>query len=135
MKIVPYLSFSGQAEEAIHLYAQALGGSVSDIMRFNKEMYPEMKESMKNWVLHAELYFKDNKIYISDTFEPENHGFATGYTMHLDCESQDEIHELFQAFESIGQVTMPLEDTFWGAIYGSITDKFGVQWSFNYQKS
>ena len=135
MKLVPYLNFAGQAEEAIHLYAKALGGKVSDIMRFNKDMFPDMDDSMKNWVLHTEVYFKDNKLYISDTPEPDQHAFATGYTIHLDCESQDEIFELFEAFKNFGQVTNPLEDTYWDAIYGAITDKFGVQWSFNYQKS
>ncbi len=135
MKLVPYLNFAGQAEEALHLYAKALGGNVSDIMRFNKDMFPDMDDSMQNWVLHAELYFKDNKLYVSDTPEPDQHAFATGYTIHLDCESQDEIHELFEAFKNFGQVTNPLEDTYWDAIYGAITDKFGVQWSFNYQKS
>jgi PhnB protein len=135
VKIVPYITFKGQAEEAIHLYANALDGHVSDIMRFSKEMYPDMDISMKDWVMHAELYLGEDKIYISDTFEPEKHEFSNGYTIHIDCTSKDEIADLFDAFQEFGTVTSPLEDTFWGAIYGDIRDKFGVQWSFNYQKS
>jgi PhnB protein len=33
-----------------------------------------------------------------------------------------------------GKITMPLEDTFWGARFGMLTDKFGVNWMFNYDK-
>jgi PhnB protein len=30
-----------------------------------------------------------------------------------------------------GKVTMELQDMFWGAYYGAVTDKFGVQWMVN----
>jgi PhnB protein len=31
-----------------------------------------------------------------------------------------------------GNVTMPLQDTFWGAYFGMWTDKFGINWMVNY---
>ena len=30
---------------------------------------------------------------------------------------------------------MPLQDTFWGAHFGMLTDRFGIQWMFNFDKS
>jgi len=30
-----------------------------------------------------------------------------------------------------GQVTMPLQDTFWGARFGMLTDAFAIRWMFN----
>lgn len=134
MRIVPYLNFAGKAEEALSFYAQALGGTPSDIMRFGDNMFPGMPDFMKAWVLHAELHFKDSALYISDTFEPEKLNYGNGFTVHIDCDSEAEIYSLFDALKEGGHVTMELSDTFWGAVYGDLKDKFGIQWSFNYQK-
>ncbi len=134
MRIVPYLNFNGKAEEALHFYSKALGGKVSDIMRFGDNIAPGMPDFMKNWVLHAELIFKDQAIYLSDTFEPEKLILGNGYTVHLDCDSEEELNALFDAMKVDGEVTMDVADTFWGAIYGDLKDKYGIQWSFNYQK-
>lgn len=134
MKLIPYINFSGQAEEALHFYAAVLKGDVGTIMRFGDEQFPGMPEEMKNWVLHAELRWQDNVIYISDTFEPDKRNMGNAVAMHLDCFSLEEITELFEALKVGGSVSDPLADTFWGSVYGSLTDKFGVQWSFDYQK-
>ena len=32
-----------------------------------------------------------------------------------------------------GQIEMPLEKTFWGALYGAFTDQFGIKWMVNCQ--
>jgi PhnB protein len=135
MRIVPYINFAGQAEEALHFYAKALGGKVGEIMRFSEEMFPEMTDTMKDWVMHAELEFKDSAIYISDTFEPENIINGNNYTIHVDCDSTEEIYQLFDTLKEGGTVTSELEDTFWNSVYGSLTDKYGIQWSLNYQKA
>lgn len=134
MRIVPYLNYTGKAEEALNFYARALGGTPSAIMRFGDNSFPGMPDYMKDWVLHAELHFKDFYFYLSDTFEPESLTRGNSYTMHIDCNSEEEIYSLFDALKEGGHVTSDLADTFWGAIYGDLKDKYGIQWSFNYQK-
>jgi PhnB protein len=49
----------------------------------------------------------------------------------LDVDTREESKRLFDALSAGGQVTMPLDDMFWGAYYGSCTDKFGVNWMVN----
>ena len=63
----------------------------------------------------------------------QEHPFVQGTNVHLniDCESVEEIDRLFGALSAGGTVTMPLQDTFWGARFGLLNDKFGVQWMFN----
>jgi len=39
---------------------------------------------------------------------------------------------LFNRLSAGGQVIMPLDKAFWGAYFGMVTDKFGVQWMVNY---
>lgn len=52
----------------------------------------------------------------------------------LDCESEKEIREVFAKLSKGGEVFMPLEDMFWNAIFGVVTDKYGVEWMLNFQK-
>jgi PhnB protein len=56
--------------------------------------------------------------------------------LHLsfNFESEDQINHVFEALSAGATVSMPLQDTFWGARFGMLTDKFGVNWMFNYDK-
>ena len=69
------------------------------------------------------------------TDAPESMGFSlqAGNNIHimLEPDSKSETQRLFDALSSGGKITMPLQTMFWGAYYGSCTDKFGVQWMFN----
>ncbi|MEK5782239.1 VOC family protein, partial [Acinetobacter baumannii] len=49
----------------------------------------------------------------------------------LSASEQAEAQRLFEALSAKGQIEMPLEKTFWGALYGACTDQFGVQWMIN----
>jgi PhnB protein len=61
------------------------------------------------------------------------HKVRVGSNVSISLEPDDrrEAERLFQALAKGGQVTMPLEDMFWGALFGAVTDKFGVQWMVN----
>ena len=39
---------------------------------------------------------------------------------------------MFAKLSAGGSVTMPLQETFWGAYYGLWTDRFGINWMVNY---
>jgi len=134
MKVVPYLNFAGNAEEALKFYEHALHATVSSLMRFGDNPMPDMPADSAQLLMHAELHFGDNKIYLSDTFEPDKLIKGTNYTVHIDCDSDEEIRHLFDHMSEGGVIDMPLDDTFWGAVFGSLIDQFGIQWTFNYQK-
>ena len=59
---------------------------------------------------------------------------GNNYHINIDCESEAEIEKLFDALGEDGKITMPLQDTFWGARFGMLTDRFGVNWMFNFEK-
>ena len=40
--------------------------------------------------------------------------------------------QLFDALSTNGTLEMPLEKTFWGALFGMFVDKFGILWMVNY---
>ncbi len=49
-------------------------------------------------------------------------------------DTKEEAKRLFDALSAGGKITMDLQDMFWGAYYGDLTDKFGIQWMVNYEK-
>jgi PhnB protein len=57
--------------------------------------------------------------------------FGTNTYINLEPDTKSETKKLFDAMSAGGVVTMELQDMFWGAYFGSCTDKFGVQWTFN----
>ena len=50
----------------------------------------------------------------------------------VDTENEAETKQFFDGLSEGGNITMPLEHQFWGAYFGMLTDKFGIQWMLSY---
>lgn len=133
MQVVPYLYFNGNCEEAYNFYHEALGGEKTDIMRYG-DQGPEVPPEVAKRIMHTELKFGDNLIYFSDTSSEGEYQTGSNVQLNLNLDSEDEIRKVYEGLSQGATVTMELQDTFWGAIYGALTDKYGVSWSFNYMK-
>ena len=139
-KVGTYLNFPRNTEEAFNYYKSIFGGEFQGgkIMRFGEAppdpASPPMAEADKNLVMHVGLPILDG-YQLMGTDAPESMGFkvVTGNNVHisLEPETRAEAKRLFDALSKGGKVTMDLQDTFWGAYYGSCTDKFGIQWMIN----
>jgi PhnB protein len=132
-QLSPYLNFDGTADKAIKLYERALGAKVEQLQRFSD--IPGAKPDPQNGqrVMHASLRIGSGTIMISDT-QP-GMVFTVGNNVHvcLAFSDPDEMGGKFDALAAGGKVTMPLQDTFWGARFGMLTDAFGINWMFNAQ--
>lgn len=141
-KVNTYLNFSGNTEEAFLFYKSVFGGEFTSggIHRFSdmppQEGMPPLKDSEKNGVMHVELPLLGGVHSLMGTDAPESMGFkvAAGNNVHISLEpdTRAETERLFKALSAGGAVSMPLQDTFWGAYYGSFTDKFGIHWMVNF---
>ncbi|WP_128546899.1 VOC family protein [Larkinella soli] len=131
MNLNCYLTFNGDCEQAMNFYSQALNGTIQYMQRFG-ESPMEIPETAKNRVMHAVLSFGDNVLMASDSMPDFPVQPGTHCSLSLNLTSGDEIERVFGAISEGGNVTMPLEDTFWGARFGMCTDRFGVNWMFNY---
>lgn len=138
-RVSTYLNFSRNTEEAFNFYKSVFGGEFTGgISRFGdvppSDEMPPMKEGDKNLVMHIALPILDGH-YLMGTDAPESMGFNVnfGNNVHINLEpdSREETRRLFDALSDGGKVTMELQDMFWGDYFGSLTDKFGVQWMFN----
>ncbi|MBP6993693.1 VOC family protein [Candidatus Woesebacteria bacterium] len=138
-----YLNFANQTEEAFNFYKSVFGGDfVGNISRFGEvppqEGQPQTSDADKNLVMHIELVILGGH-HLMGTDAPESMGFKVnvGNNVHISLEpdTKEDATKLFTALSAGGKVTMPLQDMFWGAFYGSCTDKYGVQWMINVPNS
>jgi PhnB protein len=135
-----YLNFSRNTEEAFLFYKSVFGGEFSGggIARLGDippmEGGPQIADSDKNLIMHIELPILGG-FKLMGTDAPESMGFQLNFGNNvyitLDPDTREETKRLFDSLSEGGKVTMPLQDMFWGAYYGTCIDKFGVQWMFN----
>ena len=134
MEIAPYLMFNGNCEEALNFYAKALNGEIKDLMRYEGSPAENMSED-KQKVMHSNFIAKGIFFMAADG-GIGNADATKGGMIHLSLnfDSTEEQEKVFNALSEGGNVTMPLQDTFWGAKFGMLTDRFGINWMFNHDK-
>jgi PhnB protein len=139
-RVSTYLNFPRNTEDAFNYYKSVFGGEFSGggITRLGEtsglDGASEIEEEDKNLVMHVELPITGGHVLMG-TDAPESMGFNlnVGNNQHIMVEpdTRDETRRLFNELSAGGKVTMELQDMFWGAYYGTCTDKFGIQWMFN----
>ncbi len=132
MQLTPYIHFAGNAREALDFYADALGAEILDVQHYGESPVPT-DEDYKNKIMHSRLAFDNNLIMISDVFKGQPVSTEGNVHLSLDVETESKIDALFNKLAEGGAVMMPLENTFWGARFGMLKDKFGVHWMLNHQ--
>lgn len=133
MRTISYLIFDSQAEEAMQFYKGVFGGEITYVMRGKEAEDMQVKAEDRDKILHGELKVNEDFIlYFSDSFSETSIVAGNNYSIHIMCESLEEIQEVFNKLVVNGHVTMPLEDTFWNAKFGSLTDQYGFHWNLNY---
>ena len=136
MRLIPYINLTGNAEEAMNFYRDIFGGK-TEIMRWS-EMPPNPKmpvsDEWKNKVMHGSLTIRENvMIYLSDSWVDEEKPINNNIVIHVEFDSEDELRKAFDALSAGGEVNMPVDRMFWGAVYGDLVDKFGTRWGLDYQ--
>lgn len=136
-KLNPYLNFAGNAEEAFGFYRSVFGGEFTTVVRF-KDMpmegvrIPTQDESK---IMHIGLPIgPDQVLMASDALESLGQTLVPGNNVYISItpETKEEAKRLFEALAVGGTVEMPIADQVWGDYYGSLRDRFGVQWMVNY---
>jgi PhnB protein len=136
-RVNTYLNFPRNTEEAFNFYKSVFGGEFlgQGIMRLGDVVQPEgspqLADGDKQLVMHVELALPGGHVLMG-TDAPESMGFHLNFgdNIHIsiDLDTRAETKKMFDALSEGGKITMKLDDMFWGAYYGSCTDKYGVQW-------
>jgi PhnB protein len=138
-RVTTYLNFSNRTEEAFLFYKSVFKTEfVTPFMRFSdgppNPGQPPLPASEAKLVMHVALpTMGDHVLMGSDA--PESMGFkvnvGNNVYINLEPDTRKETDRLFKALSEGGKADMPLQEMFWGAYFGTLTDKFGVQWMFN----
>jgi len=137
MQFTVYLTFNGSCEEAMTFYAKAFDTQIAQIQRFgdippSAEYTPSEEE--RKLVMHSSIVVDGQTLMASDAGNKHVVNVGNNVTININCRSMEEIQRLYANISEGGQATMPLSDTFWGAHFGMCTDRFGVNWMFNFDK-
>ena len=133
-RINAYLGFSGQCREAMTFYKDCLGGELTLMPVAGSPLAGQMPPDAGQTILHSCLTRGDLVLMATDMGRGERVN-GNAVSLMLNCSSPEEIQTLFAALSSGGEVTCPLGQEFWGATFGHLTDKYGMNWMLNYDKT
>lgn len=131
-----YINFKGNAREAIALYEKVFETKCHELKTFGDmpdNPNAPIPDDIKDQIMHAAMTIEGTNIMISDTPDMAGVDVVTGNNISLIINRPDgkNFEEMFDLLAEEGTVTMPLEKTFWAVKYGSLIDKFGINWVFN----
>ena len=129
-----YLTFNGNCREAMTFYKKCLGGDLYLQTIGESPLSGKMPAQMKEGILHSTLRNGNMVIIASDMVSEKGIIKGNSVSLMLCCSSEKEIKSLYKKLSSGGNADHPLEETFWGAIFGDLTDRYGNHWLLNFTK-
>jgi PhnB protein len=136
MQLEPYLFFSGNCEEALNFYKDVFGGQIEGISRWSEMPKdaggPPVTPETANKVMHASFKSPGVSFMAADASPGKTYGEGS-ISLSLGTNDVAEAERVFNALAAGGKVEMPMADTFWGAKFGMLSDKYGIDWMINCQ--
>lgn len=125
---IPYVNFNGNTREALNFYKDCFGGELQLLEVGGSPMAAHFKEDQQQLIMHGQLNNGGFVIMASDMTPPP---FTAGnnYSVMVACATEAECRSFFDKLSDGGHVFSPLRIEFWGALFGVVTDKFGVRWN------
>ena len=137
--INPYINFNGNAEEAFTFYRSVFGGEFGKIIRFKDLSSPEfpVAENEANKIMKITLPIGKNILMANDV--PESMGRVNENEnrskIAVTAESREEAEKLFNGLSEGGTVEMPIGDSPWGSYFAMFRDKYGIEWTVEFDPS
>jgi PhnB protein len=129
----PYLIFNGNCKEAMNFYNDCFGGELTMQTVAESPMATQLPPNLQNAIMHSQL-ISGSIVMMASDMNREKLNDGNGSQLCLQCSSEEEVKRFFAHLEQGGTVTEPLAKMFWGGYYGSLIDKYGKYWSFNYEE-
>ncbi len=129
-----YINFNGKCREAMKFYQACLGGDL-ELQEVKGSPMEEHWAGAKDEILHASLIINGKQVLMaSDMSDQLGYTKGTDFALTLTCDSEDENYRLFEKLAQGGRILDPVKKQFWGAVFGTLQDKFGIKWMLNYSE-
>jgi PhnB protein len=126
----PYLGFRDNARQAMEFYQSVFGGELTLNTFADFQASEDPAEQSK--IMHGMLVTKSGLTLMgADTPNGMTYTPGDNYSVSLSGEDEAELRGYWEGISTEGTVSMPLEPSPWGDIFGMCTDKFGVSWLVN----
>ena len=119
--------FNGCAEEAMNYYLSLIeDAEITSISR-----YKAGEAGKEGSVMAATFKIKGQELMCIDSAIKQDFSFTPAISIYMNCDSAEEIKNIFRAFSSEGKVFMELTSYGFSELYGWVEDKYGVSWQLN----
>jgi len=127
-EIIPFFTFQdNNAEKAMNFYMEIFEDSkVVSIQRWGEGMPVE-----EGKIMHATFELSGNLYKCSDSPPIHDWGFSPAVSNFIDCESEEELENLFTLLSVDGKIMMPLNNYGFSQKFGWVEDQFGISWQLN----
>jgi len=137
--INPYLLFNGNAEEAFNFYKSVFGGEFESIVRFKdlaSDDFP-VPENEAEKIMRIVLPIGNNTLIANDVpaaMGPVNEN-ENRSKIAVSAESKEEAEKIFEGLSEGGEVEMPMDESPWGTQFAMFRDKYGIEWTVEFNPS
>jgi PhnB protein len=129
----PYLVFDGNTREVVLYYADVFGLESPQLLTFGSVHTDDLPPGAEDLIMHTFLEIAGTKLMFSDNFPGMSYQEGNNFSLAYVGNNESVIKDLFQKLQSGGSVQMDLQETPWSKCYGSLTDKYGIQWQFSHE--
>ena len=124
-----YLFFDGTCADAMRFYERTLGGKIEMMLTHAESpMADKTPPGSADRIMHARLAIDGGALMASDSMAGQPYGGMKGFSLSLIYPTVADAKRVFNALAAGGQVTMPMEKTFWAETFGMLVDRFGTPW-------
>lgn len=134
--INPYINFNGNAEEAFNFYKSVFGGEFESVVRFKDLESSEfpIDEKEANKIMRIVLPIGPSVLIANDVPEVlgrvnENENRSK---ISISTESREEADRIFSDLSAGGAIEMPMDRSPWGNYFGMFRDKYGIEWTVEF---
>ena len=135
MAINAYINFNGNCREAVEFYSEVFGTEKPVITTYGDTTpdpeYP-LSEEAKKLIMHTRLNITGSTVMFSDAYPGYPYVAGNNISLAIVTGNIEELKSIFNKLKEGGTIAMDLQETFWSKCYGSLTDKFGIEWQVSY---
>ena len=131
--INPYIAFNGRCREAMKFYQQCFGGEL-ELGEVKNAPHGSWENIEPDKILHSSLTLNGVPLLMgSDMLDQSGYVKGNQVALAVGCSSEQDIRRLFELLSEKGKVLQPLKQEFWGGLFGSLEDQYGLKWFLNYE--
>ncbi len=135
-EVVTFLNFDGNCRDAMEFYKKCFAAELFLLPFSEAPGDPAWAaKEVRDRIMHSTLTKGTLTLLMAADIMPGMPLQPGGnFSMAIQCETLQEVDALFAALGENGKIDMPLQETFWAARFGMITDRFGIRWLLNLGK-